>query len=62
MPDCSAYIANYSAALARERLYLEVINDLLTAIASDQKTIISAAYNRTSEKIAAAKLIGLIHK
>jgi len=60
MSDCASYIANYSAALARERLYLEVIDDLLTAIATTQPAIISAAYNRSAEKIAAAKQIGLL--
>jgi uncharacterized HAD superfamily protein len=62
MGDCSQYIANYEAALARERLYLEVIDDLLTSIASNNRMIISASYNRVSEKIAAAKQIGLIHR
>jgi hypothetical protein len=60
--DCERFIANYHAALARERLYLEVIDDLLTSIATDNRAIISAAYNRSSTKIAAAKQIGLIPK
>ena len=62
MSDCSQYIANYEAALAREKLYLEVIDDLLCAIATGHRAMISAAYNRCAEKITAAKQIGLIHK
>jgi hypothetical protein len=62
MGDCAQYIANYQAALAREKLYLEVIEDLLGAIATDHRALISAAYNRAAEKITAAKQIGLIHK
>lgn len=60
--DCVQYIANYSAALARERLYLEVIDGLMTAVATNHQAIISVAYNRAAEKIAAAKQIGLIAK
>jgi hypothetical protein len=59
--DCATYIANYSAALAREKLYLEVIDSLMTAIAANHKAIISGAYNEAAQKIAAAKRVGLIH-
>ena len=54
------YIANYGAALAREKLYLEVIDDLMTAIASNIKEAINDAYKQSAAKIAAAKKIGLI--
>ena len=58
--DCSSYIANYSAALAREKLYLEVIQKLMDAVATNNRTIINDAYKGAAEKIVAAKQIGLI--
>jgi hypothetical protein len=44
---------NYGAALERERIWLEVIDDLMQAIASTSAQNISQAYNRAAMKIAA---------
>ena len=60
--DSISYIANYAAALAREKIYLEVIDDLMTAIAYDNKQTLNEAYKRSADNIAAAKRIGLIAK
>lgn len=46
------YKDQYGAALDRERVWLEIIDDLLTAIASDNRTKLSKAYNRAAYKIA----------
>ena len=58
--DSIQYIANYHAALAREKLYLEVIQDLMDAIATNNRTIINSAYKGAADKIVAAKRIGLL--
>lgn len=46
---------NYGAALDREKILLEVVDDLMTAIAADHRGKISQAYNRAAMKLAARK-------
>jgi hypothetical protein len=47
--------SNYRACLDRERVWLEVIDDLMTAIAADHRGKLSQAYNLAAMKIAHTK-------
>jgi hypothetical protein len=51
----NSFKANYGASLDRERVWLEVIDDLMVAIASNSARNISQAYNRAAMKIAGFK-------
>lgn len=43
---------NYAACLAREKVHLEIIDELMTAIAADHRGKLSSAYNRAAMKLA----------
>ena len=56
------YRENYGKCLERERVYLQVIDDLMTAMASDSRMRMSEAYNRSARRLAKAKEDGILHK
>lgn len=53
---------NYRRCLEREKVYLEVIDDLMIAMATDSRMKMNQAYKRSALRIAASKDAGLIAK